>query len=157
MNLKSWLKEERLKPHLSSKDEIAKLFQIVNRDLKDAGIIHLSADRRFITAYNAALQLTTIVLRAAGFRTNPNKTGHHRISIDALNEIIGKELQELADYLNACRMKRHICDYTSSGEISEAEAAELIQETKKFKAFVFNWIKKTHSHLLPSDEPIRKV
>lgn len=152
MNLKNWLKEERLKPHRSSKDEISKLFQIVNRDLKDADIIHLSADRRFITAYNAALQLTTIVLRAAGFRTNPNKTGHHRISIDALHEIVGKELQELADYLNACRMKRHICDYTSSGEISEAEAAELIQETKKFKTFVFNWIKKTHSHLLPSDK-----
>ncbi|HEX4840086.1 MAG TPA: hypothetical protein VFU89_06560 [Rhabdochlamydiaceae bacterium] len=112
MNLKNWLKEERLKPHRSSKNEIEKLFQIVNRDLKDADISRLSADRRFITAYNAALQLTTIVLRAAGFRTNPNKTGHHRISIDALNEIIGKELQELADYLNACRMKRHICDYT---------------------------------------------
>ena len=111
----------------------------------------ISPDRRFITAYNAALQLTTIVVRAAGFRTNPNKAGHHRISIDALNEIIGKELQELSDYLNACRIKRHICDYTSSGEISEAEAVEIIKEIKNFKIFVTKWIKKNHPHFLPTE------
>lgn len=103
-SLSNWLKEEKLKHHKTSKEEIAQLFKIVDRDLSDAGIHGLSADRRFITAYNAALQLTTIVLRAAGFRTNPNKAGHHRISIDALPEILGKEFQDLSDYFNACRV-----------------------------------------------------
>ena len=118
-NLTNWLKEDKLKAHKTSKKEIAQLFKIVDRDLADAGIHGLSADRRFITAYNAALQLTTILLRAHGFRTNPNKAGHHRISIDALSEILGKEAQDFSDYLNACRIKRNICDYTSSGETSD--------------------------------------
>ncbi|MBP7075342.1 MAG: hypothetical protein KBA81_08185 [Rhabdochlamydiaceae bacterium] len=151
MNLKTWLKEERLKAHSTSREEIEKLFNIVNRDLSDADISGLSPDRKFSTAYNAALQLATIVLRTAGFRTNSNKTGHHRISIDALDEIMGKELEELSNYLNACRVKRHICDYTSSGEVSEAEASEIIKEIKDFKTFVINWIKKTHPHFLPAE------
>ncbi len=152
MNLKTWVKEEKLKLHSTSKEEILKLLKIVNRDLADAEIPGLSSDRRFITAYNAALQLTTIVLRAAGYRTNPNKPGHHRISIDALNEIIGKEFEELSNYLNTCRIKRHICDYTSSGEVSDFEASEIVKEIKDFKTFVITWIQKTHPHFLPPPE-----
>ncbi len=90
-NVSRWLKEEKLKVHNTSADEIAKLLRIIDRDLADANICELSADRRFITAYNAALQLTTIVLRTHGLRSNPNKAGHHRISIDALPEILGSE------------------------------------------------------------------
>ncbi len=148
-SLSNWLKEEKLKPHKTSKEEIAQLFKIVDRDLSDAGIRGLSADRRFITAYNAALQLTTIILRASGFRTNPNKAGHHRISIDALSEILGQEFQDIADYLNVCRIKRNICDYTNSGEVSETEATEIIKEVQGFKISVIKWIKNSHPQFLP--------
>ena len=148
-SLNNWLKEEKLKPHKTSKEEIAQLLKIVDRDVSDAGIRGLSTDRRFITAYNAALQLATSVLRISGFRTNPNKAGHHRISIDALPEILGKEFQDMADYLNACRVKRNICDYTSSGEVSESEATEIIKEVKCFKASVIKWIKNYHPQFLP--------
>ena len=144
------LKEDKLKNHNTSADEISKLFKIIERDLSDAEIQGLSADRRFITAYNAILQLTTVVLRIYGLRTNPNKAGHHRISIDALPEILGSEFQDLTDYFNACRIKRHNCDYTSSGEISEKEAIEIITETKSFKTSVLKWIKKVHSHFTPT-------
>jgi uncharacterized protein (UPF0332 family) len=88
-------------------------------------------------------------LRASGFRTNPNKAGHHRISIDALSEILGKEFQDIADYLNACRIKRNICDYTSSGEVSKAEATEIIKEIKGFRTSVIKWIKDVHPQFLP--------
>ncbi len=145
--LNNWLKEEKLKKHSTSADEISKLFKIIDRDLADASIQGLSADRRFITAYNALLQLSTVVLRVHGLRTNPNKTGHHRISIDSLPEILGSEFQDLADYFNACRIKRHNCDYTSSGEISEKEAIEIITEAKNFKNSVLKWIKKVHPQL----------
>jgi hypothetical protein len=148
-NLNNWLKEEKLKFHKASKEEVAQLFKIVDRDLIDADIHDLSSDRRFITAYNAALQLSTIILRIYGLRTNPNKSGHHRISIDSLPEILGKEHQDLSDYLNACRIKRNICDYTSCGEISDMEVAEIIKEIKGFKTFVVKWIKINHPQFLP--------
>jgi len=69
MNLKRWLDDRSLRPHEPSVQEMADLLRIVDRDLKDASILELSADRRFVTAYNAALRLATIVLRASGYRT----------------------------------------------------------------------------------------
>lgn len=138
------LKEDRLKSHSTSSEEISQLFKIIGRDLTDANIQGLSADRRFITAYNAILQLSTVVLRAYGLRTNPNKAGHHRISIDALPEILGPEIQDLTSYFNSCRIKRHNSDYTNSGEISEKEAIEIIKEAEKLKDFVLKWIKQFH-------------
>ena len=41
---------------------------IVERDLKDAKIPELSADRRYATAYNAILQLTKMVIACSGYR-----------------------------------------------------------------------------------------
>ena len=69
MNLQNWLNEGRLQRHSTSVKEIADLLKVVDRDLADAAIKEISADRRFATAYNAALQLATIVLYASGYRT----------------------------------------------------------------------------------------
>lgn len=51
------------------------LLRVADRDLADAEIPQLSSDRRFATAYNAALQMATIALYAAGFRACG--AGHH--------------------------------------------------------------------------------
>ena len=42
----------KLKPHKASKEEISNLLAVVERDLRDAALFELSADRRFATAYN---------------------------------------------------------------------------------------------------------
>jgi hypothetical protein len=47
----------------------------------------------------------------------------------------------LIDYFDSCRVKRNISDYDRAGEISESEAEELIEETKKFKEAVIEWAK----------------
>jgi hypothetical protein len=57
MSLENWLKEGRLKGHKTSAREVAELLKLVDWDLADSAIQELSADRRFATAYNAALQL----------------------------------------------------------------------------------------------------
>jgi hypothetical protein len=56
---------------------------VIVRDLEDAAIQELSDDRRFATAYNAALQTATMSIACAGFRlaTSP---GHHRFARLAL-------------------------------------------------------------------------
>ena len=55
-------------PHRTRLTEISALRAVVERDLTDAAIAGLSADRRFATAYNAALQLCkmAICVRATG-------------------------------------------------------------------------------------------
>ena len=147
MNLQRWLGERRLRRHESSAKEIADLLQVVDRDLKDASITQLSADRRFATAYSAALQLATIVLRAAGYRTAGG--GHHWMTFQALPRVMGDIEQERADYFDACRRKRNIADYDASGEIAEAEVRELNVEAALFRDEVLTWLREKHPDMVP--------
>lgn len=79
MTLEELLVERRLRPHQTSPQEIADLLRVVDRDLADAEVPQISADRRFATAYNAAPQLATIALHAAGYRAA--RAGHHWLRI----------------------------------------------------------------------------
>ena len=69
MSLIQWLDNGWLRKHVTSKEEIANLMAIVNRDIKDAQVKEISNDWRFGIAYNAALKLATIMLYASGYRT----------------------------------------------------------------------------------------
>ena len=75
MNLKNLLEKGILKHHKTNSKEMADLFGIVERDLKDARIPSLSEDRKFATIYNAVLQATTALLYCEGYRTSGY--GHH--------------------------------------------------------------------------------
>jgi len=103
MSLKKWLSENKLSRHKTSQQEIQNLLKLVERDIKDAKIEALSNDRRFMTAYNAALQLATCILYTTGYRTKPSKGGHHWISFAVLPDIMGETINEFADYFNTCR------------------------------------------------------
>ncbi len=50
-----WLAHRDVKTHQTSKQEIDILRALIKRDLPDAAVVELSADRRSATAYNAAL------------------------------------------------------------------------------------------------------
>lgn len=92
MSLQKWINEGRLQQHTTSKKEIENLFNLVDRDLKDAKIKQLSTDRRFVTAYNAALQLSTIVLLITGYRVKAS-TGHHWVTLLSIPEVMGKNIK----------------------------------------------------------------
>jgi len=67
--LEDWLADGSLRRHESSPAEVSGLLDLVRRDLADAAVADLSPDRAFATAYNAVLQLATIILRVSGYRT----------------------------------------------------------------------------------------
>ena len=146
MRLKKLLAEGQFRKHKTSAREIAELLAIVERDLRDAGQPDLSCDRRFTTAYNAALQLATIALHAAGYRTVGG--GHHWATLHVLPEIMGSKAQKRRDYLDACRTKRNVADYDRAGEISETELTEILDETRKFRADLLEWLRTRHPNLL---------
>jgi hypothetical protein len=56
MSWKLLLDSGDVKTHQTSKQELNNIRALIARDLADASIPELSADRRFATAYNAALQ-----------------------------------------------------------------------------------------------------
>ncbi len=55
MSLSDWEKNNWLKTHQTSREEIQNLLLIVKRDLKDSQVGDLTVDWRFAIAYNAAL------------------------------------------------------------------------------------------------------
>ncbi len=90
VSLKKYVDDEKISHHKTSKQEIVHLLNIVERDLLDASSTSISADRRHATAYNAALQLATIVLHASGYRAK-SKVGHHWITLTLIPELMGKD------------------------------------------------------------------
>src|SRR5438128_11000922 len=82
MTWKGLLKNQRVKPHQTSHEELHDLRAVVKRDLKDAKLDQLSADRRFARAYNAVHQLTKMVLACEGYRVTG--TGHHQTTFEPL-------------------------------------------------------------------------
>jgi len=146
MSLNDWAKSGWLKPQKPARDQIAKIFSVVDRDLEDSKQ-PVSADSQFNIAYNAALQLCAIVLLAEGWR--PDKLNAHYRTITALPEILGHERQGDADYLNACRTKRNGLEYDAAGRVSAAEAKELREFAVELRTTVVEWLARTHADLSP--------
>jgi uncharacterized protein (UPF0332 family) len=143
MNLKDLLNQGRLRQHKTSKKEIKNLLALVIRDIKDAKVEGLSTDRKFACAYNAVLQLATILLYRKGYE--PEGLGHHFIVFQTMKIIMGTDYYILADYFDSCRSKRNITDYDYAGTISDLEAKELIEEAEKFLEVTLNWLKKNYT------------
>jgi len=56
--------------------------ELIARDVADAAVAGLSADRRFATAYNAALQAANMAIACTGYRITA-KIGHHKVSLES--------------------------------------------------------------------------
>lgn len=146
MNLQNWENNGWLRPHKTSQEEISNLLGIVDRDIKDANQIDISADWRFGIAYNAALKLCTILVYAEGYRLE-KMLAHYR-TLQALPLILGKEKEDDADYLDTCRTKRNIVKYDYVGSVTESDANELIEFASDLKNDVIKWLKKAHPQLI---------
>jgi hypothetical protein len=83
---------------------------LIARDL--AGLAGLSADRKFATAYNAALQAANMAIACAGYRI-VSKVGHHRVLLETTKLALDKPAHKYADYFEACRRKRNTIDLWS--------------------------------------------
>jgi SAV_6107-like HEPN len=135
MSWKQWLAKGEVKAHTTSKQELDNIRALIARDLLDAAIPILSADRRFATAYNAALQAATIAVACAGYRVTA-RTGHHAITFQAAHRAIGKQAAPMTDYFDTCRRKRNVIDYTYASVATDTEADELLKKANEFHALV---------------------
>ena len=139
------LREGRIRRHRTNPREIASLLEVVERDLADAAITVLSADRRFATAYNAALQAATVVMYSEGYRAHG--IGHHSTTFQFLAQAIGAEVSALADYFDDCRRKRNRPDYAGVGYISLTEAQDVLREASVLADQVRSWLAANHPEL----------
>src|SRR3954467_8984934 len=108
VSLKDWLANRWLVPHQPSVEEITELLAVVDRDLEDGAVARLSADWQLGITYNAALQLATLALAAAGYR--PGRDRAHERAILSLRETVGVD-RATVDLLDAVRRKRNQSNY----------------------------------------------
>ena len=145
VSLQSWLESGQLRAHKISKHEIAELLKAADRDLADSQLQGLSTDRRFATAYSAALLVATLALAASGYRAQ--QEGHHYWSIQSLAFTLKLDAK-IIDQLNAFCRKRNIADYERVGMVSEREIKKMIAMAKELRATVMEWLKKNHPEFI---------
>lgn len=119
---------------------------MVARDLRDARVLALSTDRRFLIAYEAAIAICTIPLYCTGYETYG--TGHHWTTFQALPLVLGKSFTDLATYLESCRTKRNVGTYDRGGQVSESEAEELLAEAMGLRDKVEDWLRRRYPQLM---------
>jgi|ERR1700677_2730154 hypothetical protein len=142
MSWKKLLQNNSVHRHRTSLQELTEIRRLVARDLADAGIPALSEDRRFATAYNAALQTAKMAIACAGYRV-ASVPGHHRLTFEGAKLSIGQQAEQLADYFDACRRKRNEIDYTGATIATVTEADEILFQAKSFLDMVELWIETT--------------
>ena len=147
MTLKSWADNGWLRKHQATRQEVADLLGIVDRDINDAKSEAVSNDWQFGIAYNAALKLCTILLHAEGYRAGQGLQ-HYR-TIQALTLILGESRKNDAQYLDACRVKRNTVEYDRIGAVSESEVKELLDLVHELREDVLKWLKENHPDFLP--------
>lgn len=145
ISLATWADHGWLKPHRITRNDIARLLRNAATDLNDA-TADISPAWRFAIAYNAALQLATAVLHAAGYRA-AREQKHYR-TIVALPLALGEQVAELTAFLDRCRAKRHEATYESVDAVSGPEADELITAVRELDTVVRRWLAVHHSELM---------
>ena len=139
------LANNEVQRHKTSKKELDKLRAVIARDLGDASLDGVSADRRFATAYNAALQAAKMAIACTGYRVIG--AGHHRISFEVVKLAMGNPAEKYSDYFDRCRRKRNVIDYDEALVASETEAAEMVTKAREFVLLVERWIATAHPSL----------
>ena len=146
MNLRDWVASGWLVEHQTSPQEISDLLGVADRDLGDCRAPGLSPDWRLAIAYNAALQLATAALAAAGYRAE--REAHHYWVIQSLAHTLGADAKTV-DALDGFRKKRNIGGYERAGAISDKEAEEAIALARRLRGEVHAWLRANHPRLAP--------
>ena len=145
MSLQNWLNNGWLTEHQTSAQEIADLLAVADRDLADCQTPGLSADWQMSIAYNAALQMATAALAAAGFRA-AHEAHHYRV-IQSLTYTIAAD-KTLIGQLDQFRKKRNIGGYERAGLVSEQEAREMAALARRLREQIRQWIHARYPELL---------
>jgi hypothetical protein len=143
--LQQWLVNGWLRAHKPTRQEIRELLGVADRDLENCSIPRLSPDWQLNIAYNAALQLATAALAAAGYRAERDSY-HYRV-LQSLALTIGASAAEVAQ-LDHFRKKRNISDYERAHAVSEREAEEMKQLASGLRMRVEQWLHANHPELV---------
>ena len=150
MSLENWLSVAWLRNHETSRQEIANLFAVVDRDIEASQVPNLGPDWSFDIAYNAILQAASAALAAAGYQAE--RANKHKRMLDSLQFTIGLDTSTI-DILDAFRRKRHRAVYEVVGAVSTQEAREVLALALDIRTRVHAWLGIEYPDLASSNRP----
>jgi hypothetical protein len=106
----------------------------------------VSTDLRFIAAFNAALSVATIALRATGHRT-ATQGGHHVKTIDSL-ELTLKPNPKIVQKFKTFNNKRNKSVYDVAGAVSDQELEAMVRLAGELKENAIAWLREIRPELL---------
>lgn len=128
--------------------DIEQLFDVADRDLRDAESPNLSTDGRFIFAYSAGLACAHAALIASGYDAAKGHSHHHHI-IRSLQHTLGYDIGTV-DMFDQMRAKRHQGTYQRVGAVSQRELEAMLQLAKRLRTEVEGWVRRLNPKLLPA-------
>jgi hypothetical protein len=146
MSLEKWVEYGWLRSEPTSPNEIKSLLGIVDRSLADSKVEAVSTDLRFIAAFNAALCIATLALRATGHRT-VTQAGHHVKTIESL-EFTLKPNATIIQKFKTFNNKRNKSVYDVAGAISDQELDSMIGLASELKQNTIAWLREVHPKLI---------
>ncbi len=151
MSLEQWLQFGWLQRNETTVAEIEQLLNVVARDLADAKVSETSVDGRFAHAYDAALQICMVALRASGFRVKKGQ-GHHKRGIESLVFTLGEGYANERDQIETCSRLRGQSIYERTGVVEERDVTELIETAENLRKNLENWLLRKHPELVREDK-----
>ena len=139
-NLENLARAKQLNAEAPHEREIANLLAAAQARLRDARRAELSADSRFMLAYNASHALALAALRVAGYR--PSSAGHRRILFQVL-ELTADAPAKLWNALAQYHDRRNKVEYEGTPPPSGTEADDLVKLAGELQALVLKRAKKS--------------
>jgi hypothetical protein len=117
------LESRQIEERPADDPEVEGMWAKAVRTLHSSRLPGLDADAAFTLAYQAALQASTAVLRAAGYRVRGE--GHHHHTFAAVAALGLGALSDAARDLNVIRLGRHAAVYDWEARTGEKELERL--------------------------------
>ena len=132
-SLENLARAKQLNAEAPSKEQIGRLLESAETQLRDSRNASLGAASRFLLAYNAAHALALAALRSAGYR--PSSAGHRKIIFQVLDATAGAP-PELWRALDRYHDRRNASEYEGAPPASTVEAEDIIRLTAELHRLV---------------------
>jgi len=129
---------------------VQRLLAAIDRNLADAGAVHISEETRFDAAYKAVMQCALVAMLASGHRPSTSEPGHHQTMIQSLPLTLGVP-NEVWVVLDALRKQRNASDYTGQ-PITPSLVAECITQARALHERLRALLAAKHPRLLKKAE-----
>jgi len=131
MKIDELLKKRRIRSHRASDEEIERLLELADRDIRMARLTMAEDwDWAFSIAYNAVLQSARAYMYSRGFR--PAVEQGHKNTFAFMRAALGEEFASMMGYFDRMRKKRNQVLYDVAGLITEKEARAILKNAVEF-------------------------